>query len=52
MVSCQEPSSLKGGKHSLQCHPHDAALVNEFSLCSWGWRQSVAHPKALHIAAT
>ncbi len=24
MVSCQEPSSLKGSKHSPQCHPHDA----------------------------
>jgi hypothetical protein len=24
MVSCQEPSPLKGSKHSLQCHPHDA----------------------------
>ncbi len=52
MVSCQGPSPLKGSKHSLQCHPHDAALVNELSLCPWGWRQGVAHPKALHIAAT
>ncbi len=24
MVSCQEPSPLKGSKHSKQCHPHDA----------------------------
>ncbi len=24
MVSCQEPSPLKGSKHSLQYHPHDA----------------------------
>ncbi len=52
MVSCQEPSPLKGSKHSSQCHPHDAALVNELSLCPWGWRQGFAHPKALHIAAT
>jgi hypothetical protein len=52
MVSCQEPSPLKGGKHSSQCHPHDAALVNEFSLCPWGWRQGVTHPTALPIAAT
>ncbi len=52
MVSYQEPSPLKGSIHSLQCHPHDAALVNELFLCQWGWRQGVAHPKALHIAAT
>ncbi len=52
MVSCQEPSPLKGNKHSLQGHPHDAVLVNELSLCPWGWRQGVAHPKVLHIAAT
>ncbi len=45
MVSCQEPSPLKGSKHSSQCHPHDAALVNELSLCPWGWRQGVARPK-------
>jgi hypothetical protein len=36
---------LKGSKHSSQCHPHDAALVNELSLYPWGWRQGVAHPK-------
>ncbi len=34
MVSCQEPSPLKGSKHSLQCHPHDAALVNALSFVS------------------
>ena len=48
MVSCQEPSPLKGSKHSLQCHPHDAALVNELSLCPWGWRQGVASKSAVH----
>jgi hypothetical protein len=52
MVSCQEPSPLKRSKHSSQCHPHDAALVNALSLCPWGWRQGVAHPKAWHIATT
>jgi hypothetical protein len=52
MVSCQEPSPLKRSKHSSQCHPHDAALVNELSLCPWGWRQGVLCPKVLHIAAT
>ncbi len=36
MVSCQEPSPLKGSKHSLQCHPHDAALVNAHSFVSMG----------------
>jgi hypothetical protein len=36
MVSCQEPSPLKGRKHSLQCHPHDAALVNALSFVSMG----------------
>jgi hypothetical protein len=36
MVSCQEPSPLKGSKHSLQCHPHDAALVNALSFVSMG----------------
>ncbi len=36
MVSCQEPSPLKGSKHSLQCHPHDAALVNAQSFVSMG----------------
>ncbi len=46
MVSCQEPSPLKGSKHCSQCHPHDAALVNALSLCSWGQRQGVAHPKS------
>ncbi len=34
MVSCQEPPPLKGSKHSLQCHPHDAALVNAHSFVS------------------
>jgi hypothetical protein len=52
MVSCQESSPLKGSKHSLQCHPHNAALVNDLFLCPWGWKQGVAHPKVLHIAAT
>jgi hypothetical protein len=52
MVSCQEPSPLKGSKYFSQCHPHDAALVKELSLCPWGWRQGVARPKALHIATT
>jgi hypothetical protein len=36
MVSCQEPSPLKGSKHSEQCHPHDAALVNALSFVSMG----------------
>jgi hypothetical protein len=36
MVSCQEPSPLKGSKHSLQRHPHDAALVNAHSFVSMG----------------
>ncbi len=31
MVRCQEPSPLKGSKHSLQHHPHDAVLVNAHS---------------------
>ncbi len=36
MVSCQEPSPLKGSKHSLQHHPHDAALVNAHSFVCMG----------------
>ncbi len=36
MVSCQEPSPLKGRKHSLQHHPHDAALVSKHSFLSMG----------------
>jgi hypothetical protein len=36
MVSCQEPSPLKESKHSLQCHPHDAALVNALLFVSMG----------------
>ncbi len=38
MVSCQEPSSLKGSKYSLQCHPHDSVLVkvNAHSFVSMG----------------
>jgi hypothetical protein len=36
MVSCQEPSPLRGSKHSLQCHPYDAALVNAHSFVSMG----------------
>ncbi len=36
MVSCQEPSPLKGRKHSYQCHPHDAALVKALSFVSMG----------------
>ncbi len=28
MVSWQEPSPLKGSKHSLQHYPHDAVLVD------------------------
>ncbi len=36
MVSCQEPSPLKGSKLSLQHHPHDAALVNSHSFVSMG----------------
>jgi hypothetical protein len=36
MVSCQEPYPLKGSKHSWQCHPHDAALVNALSFVSMG----------------
>ncbi len=35
-MSCQEPSPLKGSKHSLQCHPHDAVLVNALSFVSMG----------------
>ncbi len=36
MVSCQEPSPMNGSKHSSQCHPHDAALVNALSFVSMG----------------
>jgi hypothetical protein len=36
MVSCQEPSPLKGRKHSYQCHPHDTALVSALSFVSMG----------------
>ncbi len=36
MVSCQEPPPLKDNKHSLQCHPHVAALVNAHSCVSMG----------------
>jgi hypothetical protein len=36
MVSCQKPSPLKGRKHSQQCHPHDAALLNALSFVSMG----------------
>jgi hypothetical protein len=32
MMSCQESPPLKESKHSLQCHPHDAALGNAHSL--------------------
>ncbi len=39
MVSCQEPSPLKGSKHSSQCHPHDAVLVNEFPYVHGGGRK-------------
>ncbi len=35
-MSCQEPSPLKGRKHSEQCHPHDAALVIALSFASMG----------------
>ncbi len=34
MMSCQEPSPLKGRKQSWQCHPHDAVLVNTPSFVS------------------
>jgi hypothetical protein len=43
MVSCQEPSTLKGSKHSLQCHPHGAALVNAHSFVSMGV-EAMCHP--------
>ncbi len=36
MVSCQEPSPLKGSKHSYQCCHHDAVLVNALSFVSMG----------------
>ncbi len=36
MGSGQEPSPLKGSKHSLQRHPHDTALMNELSFVSMG----------------
>ncbi len=51
MVSCQEPSPLKGRKHSKQCHPHDAALLNALSFVSMGVEarcrpcHSTAHPR-------
>jgi hypothetical protein len=48
MVSCQEPSPLKGSKHSLQRHPHDAALVNAHSFVSMGV-EAMCHP--CHSAA-
>jgi hypothetical protein len=31
MVSCQDPSPLKGSKQSLQSHTYDVALVNAHS---------------------
>jgi hypothetical protein len=36
MVSCQEPSPLKGSRLSYQCHPHDAVLVNALFFVSMG----------------
>jgi hypothetical protein len=36
MVSCQKTSPLKGRKHSYQCHPHEAALVNALFFVSMG----------------
>jgi hypothetical protein len=36
MVSCQKSYPLKGSKHFLQCHPHDAALVNAHFFVSMG----------------
>jgi hypothetical protein len=42
MVSCQEPSPLKGRKHSSQCHPHDAVLVNALSFVSM-WVEARCH---------
>jgi hypothetical protein len=50
MVSCQEPSPLKGSTHSLQCHPHDAALVNAHSFVSMGVEAMCCpcHSAALH----
>jgi hypothetical protein len=36
MVSYHELSPLKGSKHSKQCHPHDAVLVNALSFVSMG----------------
>jgi hypothetical protein len=48
MLSCQEPPPLKGSKHSLQRHPHDAALVNAHSLVSMGVK---ARCRLCHSAA-
>ena len=52
MVSSQDPSPLKWSKHSLQWHPHGAALDNAHSFVSRGGRQDVAPATALHIAGT
>jgi hypothetical protein len=48
MVSYEEPSPLKGIKHSLQCHPHDASLVNALFFVSMGV-EARCHP--CHSAA-
>ncbi len=47
-MSRQEPSPLKGRKHSQQCHPHDAALVNALSFVSMG---AEARCRPCHSAA-
>ncbi len=52
MVSSKDPSPSKWSKHSLQWHPHGAALANAHSFVSWGGRQGVAPATALHIAGT
>ncbi len=52
MVSSQDPPPLKWSKHSLQWHPHSAALGNAHSFVSRGGRQGVAAATALHIAGT
>ncbi len=49
MVSCREPSPLKGSKHSLQHHPHDAAPVNAHSFVSMGVKAKCRpHKSAAH----
>ncbi len=51
MVSSQDSSPLKWSKHSLQWHPHGAALDNAHSFVSRGGRQGVAPASACTLLA-